>query len=357
MHKRPRSHRILWALGLLLMVGTALGAGWVLNNGQDKDSPGDAEPARAPVAPPAGVVCVGHVDVEPRVADLVPHQPGEVVEVIAEGKEVKKGHVLLRLDPKRAEAKVKQAEAEVRIAEEKLAKAKHAPRLLKHQVQEQEAAVRAAKAQKGIAVKELKRVSDNYEVRQANLSEKQAAEEAVKKAQAVVEGQEAKLRQLEVLDAEEDIRQAEENVKLKEAQLAEAKLTLRDCELRAPSNGLVLRVFISPGEMFGPQAKLPAIQFAPSGPRIVRAEVLQEWADRVKPGQEVTIEDDTRGGARWAGKVRRLSEWYTQRRITIREPFEQNDVRTLECIVDVRPEDARHLRIGQRVRVTIQAGG
>ena len=68
------------------------------------------------------------------------------------------------------------------------------------------------------------------------------------------------------------------------------------------------------------------------------------------------IEDDTRTGLRWHGKVKHLSDWYTHRRSMLQEPFQYNDVRTLECIVSV-DSGGPPLRIGQRVRVTIKQGG
>jgi hypothetical protein len=96
-----------------------------------------------------------------------------------------------------------------------------------------------------------------------------------------------------------------------------------------------LRVLTQVGETLGNQPKTAAIEFCPKAPRIIRAEVLQEWASRVKEGQEAVIEDDTGAGARWHGKVKHVSDWYTHRRSMLQEPFQYNDVRTLECLVSV----------------------
>jgi hypothetical protein len=91
-------------------------------------------------------------------------------------------------------------------------------------------------------------------------------------------------------------------------------------------------------------------------PRIVRAEVQQEWGGRVAVGQHVVLEDNTRAGQQWRGRVQRVSDWYDKRRSKIQEPFQFNDVRTLECLVAVDPGQPR-LRIGQRMRVIIKQGG
>ena len=46
----------------------------------------------------------------------------------------------------------------------------------------------------------------------------------------------------------------------------------------------------------------------------------------------------------------------TQRRSILQEPFQYNDVRTLECIITLDPSN-QPVRIGQRMRVTIKQGG
>jgi hypothetical protein len=50
--------------------------------------------------------------------------------------------------------------------------------------------------------------------------------------------------------------------------------------------------------------------------------------------------------------VQHVSDWYTHRRSIMHEPLQVNDVRTLECIIRIEP-DQPPLRIGQRVRVIL----
>jgi multidrug resistance efflux pump len=123
--------------------------------------------------------------------------------------------------------------------------------------------------------------------------------------------------------------------------------------LRAPCDGKILRIFVSAGEVLGAQPKAPAIQFAPIGVRIVRAEIEQEFAARVQVGQKALIQDDASVSSTWHGKVLRISDWYTHRRSILQEPLQFNDVRTVECIIQLDPGQTG-LRIGQRVRVKIE---
>ena len=123
--------------------------------------------------------------------------------------------------------------------------------------------------------------------------------------------------------------------------------------LKAPSAGQVLRVLASPGDLVGPGSTHGALLFCPVGPRVVRAEVEQEYAGRVAIGQQATIEDAARGdGPAWNGKVVRIADWFTNRRIVTPDQIPVQEVRTLECLVEL-DENQPPLRIGQRVRVRL----
>ncbi|HVJ80569.1 MAG TPA: hypothetical protein VNC50_05820 [Planctomycetia bacterium] len=96
----------------------------------------------------------------------------------------------------------------------------------------------------------------------------------------------------------------------------------------------------------------PALWFRPQKSLIVRTEVDQAFASRVAAGQKAELFDDNRQASLGSGRIVRLAPWIAQRRTVLDEPFQRNDVRTLECVValDSSPEG---LRIGQRLRVVI----
>ncbi|MGH7226427.1 MAG: HlyD family secretion protein, partial [Gemmataceae bacterium] len=102
----------------------------------------------------------------------------------------------------------------------------------------------------------------------------------------------------------------------------------------------------------GAQAKQPAVQFASAGSQVVRADVEQEFAARIAVGQTARIEEETSSGRAWHGEVERIADWITRRRSVMHEPLEYNDVRTIEVLIALEPDQAP-LRIGQRVRVRI----
>ena len=157
---------------------------------------------------------------------------------------------------------------------------------------------------------------------------------------------------MQLAEPELEIKRAEEDVAAKQALLDQAKHVLEEGTLRAPGAGTVLRVLVRTGDVFGPQTRQPAMQFCPQGPRLVRAEVEQEFAGRVALGQPALIEDDATASPTWKGKVTRVADWYAPRRSLTQEAFQFNDVRTLECLVTI-DSGQPPLRIGQRVRVTL----
>ena len=96
----------------------------------------------------------------------------------------------------------------------------------------------------------------------------------------------------------------------------------------------------------------PVVRFCPDETPLVRVEVNQEFADRVKVGQTARVKDDAHGGRSWRGKVRRVAAWFEQRRPTSQDPSQYTDVRTVECLIAIDPGQPP-LRIGQRMRVMI----
>lgn len=357
MINEPHPQRTPWIAGCLLLLGTLVGAGWFWHHNPAGGDTSLAEKSNIS-APPAVTVCIGQVDSDVGVVKLHPLVQGRVLDVVAEGTEVKKGDVLLKLDSRLAEYKLREAQADLAAAKELQAQAKNLPEQHRRKLEQQLAAVDGVKHQRESTYREFKVKEQLFNEKVLGLDVKIAYEETVKKLDAMVKAEEAKLAELKLFDSQPaaDIQRAAADVAAKEARLDQAAFALKECNLEAPADGTVLRVLVNAGEVIGSNPVGPAIQFCPKGRKIIRAEVLQEWAYRVAKGQEVTIEDDTYAGATWQGRVQRVSDWFAEKRNKIFEPFMVNDVRTLECLIEVTSE-GRPLRIGQRVRVKIKQNG
>ena len=222
--------KILVAVGAILLAGSAAGTGLVIHHNNEVVAEGTGD-SKAGTSGATALFCLGTVDAENGVLPIFPAHPGRVSEVlvgkdkeIQESKEIKEGTVLFRLDDRLAVLDVKRADA----------------------------ALKAAQADLEIAVKAHERKKYLHSVKQLSDEELAASHELVNKAEAGVDA--------------------------KQAELDQANLVKDECEVKAPAKGMVLRVLTAPGEVFGPHSRQPAMLFSSSGPRIVRAEVEQEFA-------------------------------------------------------------------------------
>jgi len=280
-----------------------------------------------------------------------------------------KGTPLFRLDDRQAKEKLAQARADLAAAREQVKQAeevidKHnrgveaqqAKALAKHKAAE--AADKAAEAADKVAAEAERLYSKqnlSVEKRDAARLEAEARHKEAEARLKEADAEDAVTKVLEADKPDREIQRAKDLVAAKEAQEREAQLAVDECVVRAPGDGTVLRVNVTPGTVFAPTAPQPAMIFCPNGPRIVRAEVDQEWAGRTFVGQRAVIHDDARSGPEWHGKVTILSDWFTHRRSLLLEPLQLNDVRTLEAIIEL-DESAARPRIGQRMRVTLEPG-
>jgi multidrug resistance efflux pump len=357
-----RPGRILWLFGLMLLLGTIAGAGWLLNH-STVGAEGNANPARDKSMPFDGrfIIAFGYVDVPrpPGITPIYPLVSGKVKWVAEEGSAVDQGKKLLELDDEMAQSDVKKAQIALDDAKEVLAQAGRLSEKHDLEIEAQEKAIEAFKEDKEAVAQQVLKLKHLVDKKiGGNEFDLKSAQAKVKKIEAGIAAEQAKLAILKLADPQHQIKRANLDVKLKTQTVTHAKLALKEYTKLAPTNGTVLRVFTSVGEVLGPNPKAPAIEFCPKLPRIIRAEVSQEWASKVMPEQDVIIEDDSSAGHHWKGKVLSVSDWFTHRRSIIQEPFQFNDVRTLECIIVVTDEPpAQKLRIGQRMRVMINQGG
>jgi len=301
------------------------------------------------------VVCLGYVDVAGGVASLSTVQPSRVMAVVVpENRRVDAGTVLVTADDRVAREAVREAEAALRAASDRLAEAKRMTKRHGIQVQQQKASVSAARSRLAGAKRTLELKQTLSALHQANDKEVAVAAELVREQEIGVEVQVASLAQLELVDPQHQVTQAELDVKRAEARLAQAQAEAEGQQIRAPAAGTVLRILARPGEIIS--AASPAIVFVPDGPRIVRAEVEQAEVDRVAVGAAVTIEDDAVSSRRWRGKVSHVAGWYSKGRTILQDTPTFNDVPMVECVFTIT-ESGNPPRIGQRVRVHVESAG
>lgn len=347
----PRRFPWIWTLVLLLTTGSTFGVAFFLGQSAAHRSGTSQVNLNSEEEK---LVCLGYVDLEHGVTLLSPLQPGRIEKVLVqETDQVKEGEALLQLEDKPAQHRVEEAEAALAAASNQLAQAQKAVRTHQERLLQQEAAVEAMNQRLAAAKSQLSRKEELLRISQANSQDVTAAMYQVKEVESLEKAEQGKLAELRLVDPQLEVRNARTQVSVMESRLKQARDALEECKLKAPQAGTVLRILAGPGDVVGGPGQKPVILFAAAGPRLVRVEVEQEFARRVRVGMPARVEDDTDPTRAWKGQVMRVSDWYTQRRAILQEAPSLHDVRTVECLIAL-DRDQTAPRLGLRVQVTIR---
>ncbi len=352
MNDTPRRFPWLWVVVLVLTTGSTFGVAFLLGQSIAKH-PGTKRASQGPDE--EKLVCLGYVDLEHGVTSLAPLQLGRIAKVLVQETDpVKAGDVLLQLEDGPARHRVEEAEAALASARNLLAQSERGVQTHQERLQQQQAAVEAMKERLAAARSQLSRKQELLKINSVNQQDVTSAAHLVKEAESLEKVEEGKLAELRLVDPELEVRNARTQVAVMESRLQQARDAVEECKLKAPQSGTVLRVLAGPGDLVGGPNRSPVILFAGDGPRLVRVEVEQEFARRVRVGLPARVEDDTDPSRFWLGKVMRISDWYTQRRAILQEGPSLHDVRTVECLIALDPNQTPP-RLGLRVQVGIQS--
>ena len=270
---------------------------------------------------------------------------GEVVRVPFDvGDRVKKGELLLELEPSAEERVVRQAEAGLRAAQARLAQARSKAELAARSTPSRrtaaEAGLRAAKARAADArdrAGHLARLVGKELVSQA---ETDAAEAAAVQAEA--ESAAAETRLLEAVSEFESAEFHRQEVRLAEAQEESARLEvsaarqrLAEVRITSPIAATVTRRNVSVGQVIPSAAAgagTPVLTISDLSRTYVLASVDESDIGRVKEGAPAEMTLDAFPGERFSGKVVRIASRGTN----------VSSVVTFEVKVEVQGEN-RHL--------------
>lgn len=326
--------------------GTAKGGGRTAEDGQPTEE---------------GVACIGYVDLEHGIRSLAPLRPGRVAEILAQETEhVEAGAPILRLEDQDAKFQVEAAEASLTAAEIQLEEARQAKERQRARLAQQQAALAAAGFRVDAARQLLRSKEDQLKDNLVSAEEVSQTRDEVKALEQQERAEREKLAELKTVDPILVVRKARAQRDLCRIRRDQARRQLDECILKAPAAGTVQRIAVgvgdivtgNPAQPVGGIGVSPVVRFAPDEAPLLRAEVAQEFADRVRVGQPAVIRDDTHSGARWRGKVARVAGWYEKRRPTTLDPSAFTDVRTVECLITI-DSGQPPLRLGQRMRVMI----
>lgn len=255
----------------------------------------------------------GEIDVEGGLVRITTPRDGRIESVAVEdGDVVAQGAVLATLDSGEArnglalaEAALKQAQAQLAVAQARLAPLA--------QLAQRTGAAAAAGA-----------------------ASAQAADEAA--------------TQLAVLKAEAAA--ADAAVAMARARVGQARDELALRVLHAPVAGRIVRRAVHVGDVVSVQGGAELFQLLPDRPRIVRAELNEAYVDLIKPGMQAEVVREAGDGAAVPAQVLRVGEVFGPSRLTD-DPVERAGVHDVDCVLRLQGGE---FRIGQRVLVRFKQG-
>jgi HlyD family secretion protein len=332
----------LAGLALLLAAGLAL------------RSPGSSAQQAPAALPNRQITAAGKVEPLSEEIRLGASITGKLEAVLVdEGDHVQAGQVVARLENADWQARLAEAEAQVRARQADL------DRLLNGARSEERREAEAAVAEAQAVIDQTQRDLDRYAaLGQEGWSSPQTLERT-RREHRVALARLAQARQhLAVIAAtarDDERRRAEAELDIARAQAAEAAALLAKTEIKSPIDGVVLRRHRRIGEMLSEAQDMPILSIGDVSVLRVRAEIDETDIARLKPGQAAWVHADAFGDRRFPGHVVRLGTMVGRKRIHTDQPAEKLDDKVLEALIDLDGQPP--LPVGLRVDAFIETEG
>jgi len=231
--------------------------------------------------------------VETFLTQVAPEVAGDVLEVgVKDNSAVRKGQLLFRIDPEPYQVAIRSAEANLSVALQAADVSVADIAAAQAQLRKQSVDLAASRELGGI-------VTDLV------------GQHALAETQGIRARAEVAKTQADVTRAAADVRKARANLgapgmrnpKVRQALAAldQARLDLRNTDVRSPADGIVTNLRLAPGQYVAPGQ--PLLSFLESGPRWISADLRENQLGNVRPGQDVTIALDILPGKLFRGKV------------------------------------------------------
>ena len=352
--KRKKGRRRVWPW-LVLLPAIAAGAAW----GAPRVAPllRPTEEVFEPRPIPIGVSALGRLAPHGEVIKVAPvsgADGGRVDRLLVQvGDQVKAGQVVAILDPyRRREAAVQRAQAEVGVAEAKLAQVKAGPK--PEEVEAKEALINRNAAELRAAERDLGRIATLH--KRAAGSQQDLDDQTLKYEQArdALDQSKAELAALKAIRPA-DIKVAEAELIQAQAALAVARADLEAAEVRSPIKGQVLRIHVWPGERVADQG---IVEIGDTEIMHAVAEVYEQDVAKVAVGQKAKVRIPTLG-TDLTGVVVRKDLVVSRKVVFSNDPVADIDARVVEVRIELNPSDSRQVAglSNARAEVVIDTGG
>ncbi len=288
----------------------------------------EVEPSNGPVDPSAlrltEIIGIGKVEPEHEIINLSATAGGVITRVFKQdGDSVRKDEILLQLDDDLEQARIRELRsqlttqrAQISIEESSLRSVE-----LQHIYKQKQLATAKALVQKGA---ETRQAADDLE------SEVNTLAADVDKAKASVRYAEGKLEELA-------------------QQLHVAETEARKKQLRAPLDGYLLDMQVTPGAAIAQYGTYA--EFAPTGRKIIRAEVDELFCQQLRIGQQVKVRYTGTEAIIAHGEVAMLSPYLKKKSLFSEKAGDQEDRRVRE--IRIALQDDPDLLINAKVECII----
>lgn len=250
---------------------------------------------------PHTLVLFGNVD--QRQVSLAFNTAERIAELaVREGDKVSAGQVLGRLDVRTPRLRVTQAEAQIGVAGQALARLKAGSR--PEEIAQARAALAAAAADAEFAAQQLARLqAARDETRGRGVAQQDVDNAAARRKVALAQRDSAdKALALAIAGPRvEDIRQAEAQLAAARADKALAERQIEESELKAPIAAVVRSRLLEPGDIASPQR--PVFTLAIVQPKWVRTYVPEPRLSQIRPGMAAQVSTDSAPDKPLAGRI------------------------------------------------------
>jgi len=274
---------------------------------------------------------------------------------VSEGDSVHKGQVLAVLDNDDYRAELASAEAQVEAKEATLRKVTNGAR--PQERQEALAGVRESQVVMANAEAELTRRRGLYE---SGVISREELEHYTRECDVAKQQYEEKSNHYSLLNAasrEEDVAFAEADLRLAQANEADAKAKYDKTFIKSPIDGMVLRAHHRIGESVTNSATTadPVLTIGDAHVLRVRVDIDETDVNKVRVGQRAYVTADAYGKQKVWGHVVQVGELLGPKTVRTDEPTERVDRKFLETLVELEP--GAHLPVGLRVDAFILTDG
>lgn len=342
--------QVLIGIGLIFLIVVGY---LIFSNKKGAESKHEAMPKAAParyVAAEGKVVAMPGLEVE-----VGSEIDGKIAEFfVDEGGHIKKGELIVRLENRDIQAKLKEAEAELTVTKSRLKEVASGAR--EEEIKKAKAVLEGAIADMEMAKKEFERYERLFKegvVTKSGIDEK---ERAFKVATARVKEAEEEKRLLEKGPQQETLQFHEDTVKRAEVAIEYYKRVLEKTFITAPITGKVIRKYLQKGEMISKDVQPYLVAIADVERIRINAEVDETDIGRIKVGDPVEVTSYAYPGEIFKGVVQEISDYAGIRKVKPNNPAKNLDMKIVQVKIELKEKVPFEIGMTVDVRITPPLG-